>query len=48
MKIYLATGNKGKVEELIPLVKKYIPFVSEVVAQAPKDADEVEENFKKL
>ena len=45
MKIYLATGNKGKVGELIPLVKKYIPFVSEVVAQAPKDADEVEETF---
>lgn len=45
MKIYLATGNKGKVEELIPLVKKYIPFVSEVLAQAPKDADEIEETF---
>lgn len=45
MKIYLATGNRGKVEELIPLVKKYIPFVSEVLAQAPKDAEEVEETF---
>ena len=45
MKIYLATGNKGKVGELIPLVKKYIPFVSEVLAQAPKDADEVEKTF---
>jgi XTP/dITP diphosphohydrolase len=45
MRIYLATGNKGKVEELIPLVKKYIPYVSEVLAQAPKDAEEVEETF---
>ncbi len=45
MKIYLATSNKGKVGELIPLVRKYIPFVSEVLAQAPKDAEEVEETF---
>jgi len=50
MKLYLATGNKGKVAELIPLVKEFLPSLLgtaeiEVVARAPKDADETEKTF---
>ncbi len=45
MKVYLATGNQGKVSELIPLVQKYFPQFSQVLARAPKVAEETESTF---
>jgi XTP/dITP diphosphohydrolase len=45
MKLFLATGNKGKVEELIPLIGEFFPKFKEIIARAPKDAEETEDTF---
>ena len=45
MKLFLATGNKGKVSELIPLVNEFLPQFTQIIARAPKDAEETENTF---
>lgn len=45
MKLYLSTGNKGKVAELIPLIKEFFPIFSEIIPRAPKVAEEIAETF---
>lgn len=45
MKLYLATSNKGKVAELIPLVREFFPQFEEIIARAPLVAEEIEDTF---
>ncbi len=46
MNLYISTGNKGKVAEIIPLVKEFLPNFNQVIARAPKEADEIESTFR--
>lgn len=45
MKLYLSTGNKGKVAELVPLVNEFFPQFDEIIARAPLLAEEIENTF---
>jgi len=46
MNLYISTGNKGKVAEIIPLVKEFLPNYNQVIARAPKEAEESEKTFE--
>lgn len=46
MNLYVSTGNKGKVAEIIPLVKEFFPNFNQIIARAPKEADETENTFR--
>ena len=46
MKLYLATANLGKVKELIPLCREYLPFAGEIIPRAAREAAEVADTFQ--
>ncbi|MEZ4814225.1 MAG: non-canonical purine NTP pyrophosphatase [Bdellovibrionota bacterium] len=45
MKLFLSTGNKGKVAELIPLLREFFPEFKEIIPRAPLQAEETAETF---
>ena len=44
-KLYFATGNAGKLKELVEISQKFFPFFKNPVGRAPKNVDENRETF---
>ncbi|MBP7843418.1 MAG: non-canonical purine NTP pyrophosphatase [Proteobacteria bacterium] len=45
MQCFVATGNSGKLKEIVELGKFFFPQITEWIGQAPKNAEEIENTF---
>jgi XTP/dITP diphosphohydrolase len=45
MQCFIATGNSGKLKEIVELGKIFFPQITKWIGQAPKNAEEIENTF---